>query len=80
MNYETFYSKLESILDIARQYLAKDGGGVEFVSWDETLGILELRLTGACEDCPLSMLTLRAGIERLIMNSLPEVKRVEKVK
>lgn len=80
MSNESFYNKLESILDIARQFLAKDGGGVEFVNWDEGLGILELRLTGACEDCPLSMLTLRAGIERLIMNSLPEVKRVEKVK
>lgn len=78
-NIESFKERLESILDKARPFLREDQGDVEFVAFEEENGTLELRLLGACADCPLSMLTLRAGIERLILSSMPEVKRVEKV-
>ncbi len=71
--------RIETILDQARPYLALDKGGVEFVSFDPIIGILELRFTGACAACPLQMMTLRAGIEKLLQNSLTEIKRVEKV-
>ncbi|HPS64657.1 MAG TPA: NifU family protein, partial [Ignavibacteria bacterium] len=41
--------------------------------------IVEVRLTGACHGCPMSMMTLRAGIERILMLELPDIKRVESV-
>jgi len=72
--------KVEAILVKSRPYLKEDGGDVEFVRWDKTHRTIELRLLGNCADCPLSMMTLRAGVERLILNNIPEVQRVEKVK
>lgn len=73
-------SNIEAVLEQARPYLQQDGGDVEFVDWEEDRGVLVVRLLGNCSDCPLSMMTLRAGIERLLMNKIPEIKRVEKVK
>lgn len=63
-----------------RPHLLKDGGDVEYVDFDEEHGSLELRLLGACKDCPLSIMTLRAGIERIILKNVPQVKRVEAIK
>lgn len=74
-----FKNKIEFYLEKARPFLAIDGGGVEYVDFEDERGVLILRLTGNCADCPLSMMTLRAGIERLILNNVSEVKRVEKV-
>lgn len=71
--------RVEELLNKARPYLAIDGGGVEFVDFEEEQGVLVLKLIGNCADCPLSMMTLRAGIERLILNNISEVKRVEKI-
>lgn len=74
-----FKDKVEFYLNKARPFLAIDGGGVEYVNFEAERGVLVLRLTGNCADCPLSMMTLRAGIERLILNNISEVRRVEKV-
>ncbi len=71
--------RVEELLNKARPYLAIDGGGVEFVDFEEDNGVLVLKLLGNCADCPLSMMTLRAGIERLILNNISEIKRVEKI-
>lgn len=79
MNELEFRNKIEELLDKARPFLAVDGGGVEYVDYEQDKGVLVLRLTGNCADCPLSMMTLRAGIERLILNNVHEVKRVEKI-
>ena len=43
-------------------------------------GIVEVRLLGSCKDCPLSPMTLRAGIERVLLKKIPEIKRIESVK
>lgn len=72
-------NRVEELLNKARPYLAIDAGGVEFVDFEEEQGVLVLKLIGNCADCPLSMMTLRAGIERLILNNISEVKRVEKI-
>ena len=61
-----------------RPYLKADGGDVELVDIKEN-GIVEVRLTGACVGCPMSQMTLRAGIERALMRDVPEIKRVEAV-
>jgi len=70
---------LEKSLSQVRPYLQRDGGDVELVRITED-GIVEVRLTGSCISCPMSMMTLRAGIERSLMLAHAEVKRVEQVR
>lgn len=70
---------VEKVLKEVRPFLEIDGGGVELVRILNG-GIVEVRLTGACMDCPLSLMTLRAGIERALMHEIPTVTRIESVK
>ncbi len=65
-------------LKLIRPFLQADGGDVELVRFSDD-GIVEVMLTGACKECPLSIMTLRAGIERALMNDIPEIKRIEAV-
>jgi Fe-S cluster biogenesis protein NfuA len=65
-------------LDSIRPYLQADNGDIELV--DVSIdGIVKVKLTGACDVCPLSVLTLRAGIERSLLRQIPGIKRVESV-
>ncbi len=68
--------RIQEVLEQIRPALHADGGDVEFLGYDESEGIVHLRLMGACESCPISMLTLKEGIEKRIRNSLPEVNEV----
>jgi len=68
--------KVEAALDKVRPALQADGGGVELVEVDEETGIVRLRLTGHCAGCPMSQMTLKNGIERVLKQSVPEVKTV----
>ena len=70
---------VENVLKAVRPYLQIDGGDVEVLRIKEN-GIVEVRLMGSCKSCPLNMVTLRAGIERALMNEIPSVKRIESVK
>jgi Fe-S cluster biogenesis protein NfuA len=72
---ETLRETLKSV----RPYLQRDGGDVELVRITEE-GIVEVRLVGSCISCPMSIMTLRAGIERSLMIAHAEVKRVEQVR
>ncbi len=65
-------------LEKIRPYLVADGGDVELVEITET-NVVKVKLTGACERCPLIPMTLRAGIERTLMETIPEIKRVEAI-
>jgi len=69
---------VKKVLEKVRPYLQQDGGDVEVMSVSDD-NIVEVKLLGACNGCPMSMMTLRAGIERIIMLELPDVKRVESV-
>jgi len=69
---------VKKVLEKVRPYLQQDGGDVEVINVTDD-NIVEVRLLGACKGCPMSMMTLRAGIERIIMLELPGVKRVESV-
>jgi Fe-S cluster biogenesis protein NfuA len=71
-------NSVQKALNNVRPYLQADNGDVELVDVSED-GIVKVRLTGSCEICPLSVMTLRAGIERAIMNEVPAVKRIEAV-
>lgn len=71
-------TEIQKALNNIRPYLQADNGDVELVEVSDD-GIVKVRLTGACEICPLSIMTLRAGIERAIMREVPAVKRIEAV-
>ncbi len=79
-NIEIIEQKILKALDEIRPHLQKDDGDVEFVSFDDDAGILYVRLTGNCAVCPISIMTLRAGIERYLISKVPEIYRIEQVK
>jgi Fe-S cluster biogenesis protein NfuA len=70
--------KVEQVLDKIRPTLQADGGDVELVEVTEN-GIVKVRLQGACKGCPMSQITLKNGIERLLLKEIPELKAVEAV-
>ncbi len=74
----TIEERIEAALEMCRPYLRADQGDVRFVRYRPE-GVAELQWLGACRDCPMSLLTLRAGVERILMREVPEVKRVEAV-
>ncbi|MFW5490560.1 MAG: NifU family protein [Desulfovibrio sp.] len=70
--------KVEAALDKIRPVLQADGGNVELVDITDN-GIVQVRLQGACHGCPMSQITLKNGVERVILKEVPEVKGVESV-
>ena len=70
--------KVEQALAKIRPALQADGGDVELVEVGDD-GVVKVRLTGACGGCPMSQLTLKMGIERILKKEVPEVKSVEAV-
>ena len=69
--------KIKTALDKVRPSLQADGGDVEFVGYED--GIVKVRLQGACAGCPMSQMTLKMGIEKMLKEEIPEVKAVESV-
>ncbi len=67
--------KVESALNKIRPSLQADGGNVELVEVTPD-GVVKVKLTGACAGCPMSQMTLKAGIEKAIKQEVPEVKEV----
>jgi Fe-S cluster biogenesis protein NfuA len=70
--------KVELTLAAIRPYLNEDGGDIELMNITEN-GIVEVKLLGACVGCPMSIMTLRAGVERALMKAIPQIKRVESI-
>jgi len=70
--------KVLNALETIRPYLKADGGDVELVQVTPD-GIVEVKLTGACVGCPMSQMTLRAGVERALIREVPGIRRVEAV-
>ncbi|HSM73900.1 MAG: NifU family protein [Desulfobacteraceae bacterium] len=68
-------AKVKEMLAKIRPMLQADGGDVEFVAIEE--GVVKVRLKGACAGCPMSQMTLKQGIEKLLKKEIPEVKSVE---
>ena len=69
--------KVEEALNEIRPGLQADGGDVELV--DIVDGVVKVRLKGACAGCPMSQMTLAFGIERVLKEKIPEIKKVEAV-
>ena len=70
--------QIEQALDKIRPALQRDGGDIELVDVEED-GVVKVRLTGACSGCPMSQMTLKQGVERIVKQLVPEVKTVEAV-
>jgi Fe-S cluster biogenesis protein NfuA len=71
--------RIEQTLDTLRPYIASHRGQVEVVDFDESEGILLLRLGGTCHGCAECTVTLKQGIESRLREMVPEVKHVEAV-
>ncbi len=70
--------QVEAALNKVRPMLQRDGGDVELVSVDEN-GVVKVRLRGACGSCPMSTMTLKMGIEKMLKQEVPSVKEVVQV-
>ena len=68
--------RVEKALDRIRPALQNDGGNVELVDVDEAAGVVKVKLVGACGSCPMSQMTLRMGVERVLKEQIPEIKEV----
>ncbi len=71
--------RVQEVLNQVRPALQADGGDVELVDVSAE-GIVSVRLTGACGSCPMSTMTLKMGIEKTLMENIPEVKEVVQVR
>jgi len=67
--------KVEKALEKIRPMLMADGGNVELVDVSPD-GVVKLKLTGACGCCPMSQMTLKMGVERILKQEVPEIKEV----
>lgn len=77
MTTDTMTESVQEVLNKLRPFLLRDGGDCELVDIED--GIVKLRLLGACGTCPSSTITLKAGIERALLEEVPGVVEVEQV-
>ena len=70
--------KVETALNQVRPSLQADGGDVELIDVDED-GVVKVKLQGSCAGCPMSQMTLKMGIEKILKQHVPEVTRVDSV-
>ena len=75
---ESYREKIEEALDSIRPYLEADGGNVRVIELTEEM-VLKLELLGNCGTCPMSTMTLKAGVEEAIKKAIPEIKKVEAI-
>jgi Fe-S cluster biogenesis protein NfuA len=75
MNRDAILGNIITAIEEVRPYLKADGGDVELVDLTPDYTV-KVRLTGACDGCPFSLMTLRAGIEQAIRKKFPEMKEL----
>ena len=68
---------VEKALEKIRPLLQRDGGDIELVEVND--GVVKVRLTGACKGCPMSQMTLKQGVEKLLLKEVPGLKEVQAV-
>ncbi|MFA4904414.1 MAG: NifU family protein [Desulfobaccales bacterium] len=68
---------VELALEKIRPMLQRDGGDIELV--EVTNGVVKVRLTGACKGCPMSQMTLKQGVEKMLLKEVPGLKEVQAV-
>lgn len=70
--------KVKNVIDQIRPYLKADGGNIEFVELTDD-NIVYVELQGACRSCPMSIMTLKQGVEEAVKKAIPEIKSVENI-
>ena len=75
---ERLIGKVEAALDTIRPYLQADAGNVSIVEITKDK-VLKIKLLGSCESCPMSIMTLKAGIEEAVRKAVPEITAVEAI-
>jgi len=70
--------RVEESLNTLRPYLETDGGNIEVIEITDEM-VLKLKLLGNCEDCPMSEMTMTAGVEEAIKRAVPEIQKVEAI-
>ncbi len=71
-------NKVEKALEEVRPYLQTDGGNVKVLDVNEDM-VATLELLGACGSCPMSVMTMKAGIEETIKRQVPEIRNVKAI-
>ncbi len=72
---QTFEEKVKDVIESVRPALQSHGGDIELVATDDDNNV-KVRLQGACQGCPGAQMTMRMGIERILKEKVPEVKKV----
>ena len=75
---ESLLERVEEALNSIRPYLEADGGNVSVVEITNE-NVLKIKLLGSCESCPMSIMTLKAGIEQAVRKAVPEIIAVEAI-
>lgn len=74
---EDVVSRIIVLIDKLKPFLINDGGNLEFVKYENS--IVFVRMMGACKECEMMDITLKEGIEEIIVNEIPEVKEVRNI-
>jgi Fe-S cluster biogenesis protein NfuA len=77
---DAFLAEVDQCLDEMRPYVEGHGGVLHLVDWLPDEGRLKLQLAGNCHGCPMSMVTMKLGIERIVQDRFPQVKIVEAIR
>lgn len=70
--------QVEQALEKIRPFLQRDGGDIQLIDVTDD-GVVKVQLTGACQGCPMSQMTLKQGVERALMKEVPNVKEVQAI-
>ena len=70
--------QVETALEKIRPFLQRDGGDIQLIDVTDD-GVVKVQLTGACQGCPMSQMTLKQGVERALMKEVPGVKEVQAI-
>lgn len=74
----TLEERVEMALDEVRPTMLADGGNIELVEVTQS-GVARVKLTGACGSCPMATVTLKMGVERVLLGKVPEINEVAQV-
>ena len=77
MNKQETEEKIKTLIEKMRPFLIDDGGDIEFIKYEDD--IVYVKLTGACQDCAMVDVTLKDGIEEMIISEIPEIKEVKNI-
>ena len=75
---EEMIKKVNEVIDGIRPYLEADGGNIRFVELTDDMVVM-VELQGACRSCPMSIMTLKNGVEEAMKRAIPEIKSVEAI-